>query len=61
MGPEGLRGSVMEAHLSGYPTAYGTVATREELQLIYDYLVKSFDGKPIPELPQDWIEKWTYY
>ena len=61
MGPEGLRGSVMVIHLTGYATTYGFIATEPELQLVYDYLVAAFDGKPIPELPQAWIDKWGYY
>ncbi|MFH1483102.1 MAG: hypothetical protein ABIG98_02435 [Chloroflexota bacterium] len=51
----------MVIHLTGYATVYGFIATEPELQLVYDYLLKSFDGKPVPELPQAWIDKWGYY
>ncbi len=61
MGPEGLKGSVMVIHLTGYATTYGYIATEAELKLVYEYLVNAFDGKPIPELPQAWIDKWGYY
>ena len=59
--PDGLRNQLVKEHLEGYPTVYGVVGTKEQLQLVYEYLVKAFPDKIIPELPQGWIERWTYY
>jgi len=61
MGPAGLAGSVTREHFDGYPSTYGFIGSVAELQTITDYLLASFDGKPVPDLPQSWIEKWTYY
>jgi mannose-1-phosphate guanylyltransferase len=61
MGADGLYGSVVIAHSEGYPTTYGYIATVDELKAIAEYLIASFDGKPIPDLPQAWIDRWTYY
>jgi len=47
-----LRAVIMEVHLTGYVTAYRQVATNEELEIIYKYLLDNILGKPIPEVPQ---------
>ena len=56
-----LWGVIMEVHLTGYVQAYGFVGTPAELEATYDYLLEVIAGKPIPDVPQDWIERWTYY
>ena len=56
-----LWGNMMEVHLTGNVQAYGYVGTPEELEAVYNYLLDVIVGKPIPDVPQDWIERWTYY
>jgi len=58
---DGLRNQLVKEHLEGYPTTYGVVGTKEEMELVYQYLSKAFPDKIIPELPKAWIERWSYY
>jgi hypothetical protein len=56
-----LYANMFDVHLHGYVLAYGVVATEPEMQLIYQYLLDTFVGMPVPDVPQSWIERWTYY
>jgi len=56
-----LWANMFEVHLTGYVTAYGVVATEPEMELIFQYLLNTFVGMPVPDVPQSWIERWTYY
>lgn len=35
--------------------------TEEQADIIFNYLADNFSGKQIPELPEDWIARWTFY
>ena len=48
-----------DSHLAGYATVPGI--KKEEINIIFQYLIDSFQGKPMPELPEDWIARWSYY
>jgi len=56
-----LKELITVEHLSGMPITWGVVGTAEELQLVYDYLVKALYGKEIPVLPDVWVANWSYY
>lgn len=35
--------------------------TKEDLELIFQYVEDTFSGKPMPELPESWVKDLTYY
>jgi hypothetical protein len=56
-----LKKLITVEHVSGVPTTWGVVGTTEELTLVYTYLANALFGKPVPDLPAEWIAKWSYY
>jgi hypothetical protein len=56
-----LKAELLNSHLNGYAASYGYIGTEQELSSIADYLIASFTGKPVPTLPQSWIDRWSYY
>ena len=55
-----LRAVLLNGHLNDYAASYRYIAAQQELSAIADYLIASFTGKPVPTLPQAWIERWSY-